>query len=134
MEFLGPDDKINMRQILEQGFAARLSHAAKETKHNMWPLFRHATEHSHFAKCLLISHVTNATCIQEHDVGLHLVRDPLVPARHERMRDLFRVAFVHLAPVGLDEKFRHGWAEIIHGQAILATERLSAFHLPGLSQ
>jgi hypothetical protein len=50
------------------------------------------------------------------------------------MRDLFRVAFVHLATVCLDEKFRHGWAEIIHGQAVLATARLSAFHLLGLSQ
>ena len=63
MEFLGPDDKIDMRQILEQGFAARLSHAAKETEHNMWPLFRHATEHSHFAKRLLVRHVAHAAGI-----------------------------------------------------------------------
>jgi hypothetical protein len=100
----------------------------------MWPLFRHATEHSHFAKRLLVRHVAHATRIQKHDIGFQLVRDTLVSARHERMRDLFRVAFVHLATVCLDEKFRHGWAEIIHGQAVPATQRLSAFHLPGLSQ
>ena len=63
MELLRPDDEIDMRQILEQGFAARLSHAAKETKHHMWPLFRHATEHSHFPKRLLVSHVAHAAGI-----------------------------------------------------------------------
>jgi hypothetical protein len=63
MEFLGPDNKIDMGQILEQRFAARLSHAAKETEHNMWSLFRHATEHSHFAKRLLVRHVAHTTRI-----------------------------------------------------------------------
>ena len=33
---------------------------------------------------------------------------PLVATRDERMRDLLGVALVHLAAVGLDEKFRHG--------------------------
>jgi hypothetical protein len=56
-----------------------------------------------------------------HDVGLHLVRDSLVPARHERMRDLFGIALIHLATVGLDEKFRHERAKIIHARAAFAT-------------
>jgi hypothetical protein len=34
--------------------------------------------------------------------------------------DLFRVALVHLAAIGLDEKFRHGRAKIIHGLAMFA--------------
>src|SRR5437868_210058 len=49
------------------------------------------------------------------------------------MRDLFRVALVHLAAVGLDEEFRHGWARIIHRRPSFATERLSTFHLVDLS-
>src|SRR5947208_15444512 len=49
------------------------------------------------------------------------------------MRDLFRVALVHLAAVGLDEEFRHGWARIIHRRAAFATERLSTVHLVDLS-
>ena len=31
----------------------------------------------------------------------------LVAALDERMRDLFRIALVHLAAVGLDEELRH---------------------------
>jgi len=64
----------------------------------------------------LVGHVSHATCVQEHDVGFRFVADPLVAARHERMRDLFRIALVHLATVGFDEKFGHGRAETIHGQ------------------
>ena len=37
------------------------------------------------------------------------------------MGDLFRVALVHLAAVGLDEEFRHQRARIIHGQLTVAT-------------
>src|SRR5882724_8055506 len=43
------------------------------------------------------------------------------------MRDLLRVAFVHLATVSLDEKFRHGRAKIIHGQASFATQEIIRF-------
>jgi hypothetical protein len=42
--------------------------------------------------------------------------DPLVTARHERMRDLFGVALVHLATIGLDKEFRHGRTKTIHGE------------------
>ena len=77
----------------------------------MRALLGHAAEHSHFAKRLLVRHVAHAARVQEHNVGLSLVRDPLIAARDERMRDLLRVACVHLATVSLDEKFRHGRAK-----------------------
>src|SRR6266699_2048415 len=99
----------------------------------MWSLFRQTSEHSHFAERFLVGHVAHATGIQEHNVGLRLVFHPLVAARRQRMGDLLRVAFVHLATVGFDEKFRHSRAKRIHGQAVFATERLSAFHPVNLS-
>ena len=33
--------------------------------------------------------------------------DPLVAVGDKRVRDLFRVALVHLAAISLDEEFRH---------------------------
>ena len=44
------------------------------------------------------------------------------------MRDLFRVALIHLATISLDEEFRHGGAKTIHSAAARATGTLSAFH------
>src|SRR6266705_681057 len=99
----------------------------------MWSLSRQAAQHSHFAERFLVGHVAHATGIQEHNVGFRFVCDSLVAARRQRKRDLLRVAFVHLATVGLDEKFRHSRAKRIHGQAVFATERLSAFHPVDLS-
>src|SRR4051794_32413929 len=49
------------------------------------------------------------------------------------MRDLFRVALVHLAAVGFNEEFRHGWAEIIHwapGSATAPGVRRAIITLP----
>ena len=63
MEFLRPDDKIDMRQIFEQRLPARLCHAAEEAENNVRPLFRNAAEHSHFAKCLLVGHVAHTASI-----------------------------------------------------------------------
>ena len=81
MQFLCPDDKIDVRQIPEKRFAARLCHAAKETEHDVRSFFCNAAEHSHFAQRLLIGHVAHAARVQEHNVGLRFVCDPLVSAR-----------------------------------------------------
>ena len=108
MKLLCANDKIDMRQILQQRHAARLGHAAEEPEDHVRPFFRQPPEHSHLAKRFLVSHVAHAACVQEHDVGFRFVPDPLVAARHERMRDLFGVALVHLATISLDEEFRHG--------------------------
>src|SRR5438105_7687837 len=69
----------------------------------------------------LVSRVTHAASIQEDNVSFMFAFHLLVAARNERMRDLFRVALIHLATVSLDEKSRHGRAKIIHGRAMFAT-------------
>ena len=70
MEFLRPNHKIDMRYLFQQLGAARLRHAAEEPEHHVGPLFGHATQHSHFTKRLLISHIAHAARIQQHDVRL----------------------------------------------------------------
>ena len=111
MKFLCADDEVDMRQILQQRLATGLRHAAKETEHNVRPLFCDVPQHSHLAERLLVGHVTHAASIQEDNVGFTFAFHPLVAARNERMRDLFRVALVHLATVSFNEKFRHGQGE-----------------------
>jgi hypothetical protein len=44
------------------------------------------------------------------------------------MRDLFRVALIHLTTISLDEEFRHGRTKTIHSDAPCATGTLSTFH------
>src|SRR5437867_390976 len=44
------------------------------------------------------------------------------------MRDLFRVALVHLAAIGLDKKFRHGRAKMIHAQSAFVQDRTQGRH------
>ena len=128
VKLLRANDKIDVRQIFQQRRAARLGHAAEEPEHHVRPFFRQPPEHAHLAKRFLVSHVSHAARVQQHDVGFRLVPDPLVTARHERMRDLFRVALVHLAAISLDEEFRHGRTKTIHSAATRATGTLSAFH------
>src|SRR5206468_6885912 len=52
------------------------------------------------------------------------------------MRDLFRVALVHLAAIGLDKKFWHGRVKMIHGQSAFVqdtTQNLKLAHFPARS-
>src|SRR5215813_1280332 len=77
----------------------------------MRPLFCHSAKHSHFSQRLLISHVAHAARVQQHDVSFCFVSRSLIATCDERMRDLFRVALVHLAAVRLDKKFRHWTSE-----------------------
>ena len=114
VKLLCANDKIDVRQIFEQRRAARLGHAAEKPENHVRPFFRQPPEHAHLAKRFLVSHVAHAACVQEDDVGLRFVPDPLVAERRERMRDLFGVALVHLAAISLDEEFRHGgWKQYI---------------------
>ena len=83
MEFLGPDYKIDVRQIFEQRGTARLRHAAEETENNVRSLFRNAAQHSHFAERLLVGHVAHAARIQKDNVGLAFHGDALVAACNE---------------------------------------------------
>jgi endonuclease/exonuclease/phosphatase family metal-dependent hydrolase len=107
MKFLRADDEIDVRHQLKQFRAARLRHAAKKPKTTSGRCFRHATQHSHFAQCLLLRHVTHTAGVEEHDISLEFVRGSFVATIEQQTRDLFRVPLVHLATVGFDEKFRH---------------------------
>jgi hypothetical protein len=120
MKFLCTNHQIDMRQSLQERPAARLRHASEEPEDDVRTLFGHAAQHAHFPERLLISHVAHAACIQEHHVGLVLVRDALIASCDERVRNLFRVALIHLATVGLDEKFRHERAKTIHARLVFA--------------
>src|SRR2546430_3191122 len=86
MELLCSDDKIDMRQVLEQRLAARLGHAAKKPEHDFRALSSQVSKHSHFPKRFLVGHVAHAASVQEHNVSLSFMSDPLVTARNERMR------------------------------------------------
>src|SRR5581483_8106724 len=48
MKFLRAGDEIHVRQVLEQGFAAGLGHAAEKPEHHVRTFPGHAAEHSHF--------------------------------------------------------------------------------------
>ena len=122
MEFLRADDQVHMREMVEQGGAARLRHASEKSKNDFRPALRHVAEHAHFPERLLLGHVAHAAGVEEHHVRLGLVRRAFVAACQQRMRDLFGVALIHLAAVGFDEEFRHGRAEIIHGRAIATVD------------
>src|SRR6266550_1009083 len=120
MKFLGANHKIELRYLFQQLLPPRLRHAAEKPKNGFRPPLPHAAEHSHLAKRLLLGHVAHAAGIEQNDIGLRLATDPLVAAGNERMRDLLGVALVHLAAVGLDEKFRHG-SRTIHSRGGSAT-------------
>ena len=123
MKFLCANDKIDVRQTLQQRGAARLSHASKEPEHYVRSFLRQPPEHAHLAERFLVSHVAHAARIQQDHVGFRLMPDPLVAARHERMRDFFGVALVHLATISLDEEFGHGRARTIHARPPVAKAR-----------
>ena len=107
VKFLRADDKIDMRQVFQQRASTRLRHATKETKNDVRSLARYATEHSHFTERLLVGHIPDTTRVQQHHVCLQLVFSGFVTTGNKRMRDLLRVAFVHLAAIGFNEKLGH---------------------------
>src|ERR1700686_2520447 len=113
MEFLGAHDEVHMRQSGKKRIAPGLGHAAEKTEDDLRPALRDLAEHPHFPESLLVGHVANAACIQQHHIRLDLVRGAFIAARQERVRDLFGIALVHLATVGFDEKFWHRASGIV---------------------
>ena len=107
MKLLRADDKIDVGQVFEKRSAPCLGHASEKTKNDMRPFLGHVSKHSHLAERLLIGHVANAAGVQQHHVGVRFGLGAFVAAFNKRMRDLFRVALVHLAAVGFDEKLGH---------------------------
>src|SRR6266513_3895802 len=120
MKFLGANHKIEVRDLFQQLLPPRLRHAAEKPKNGFRPPLPHAAEHSHLAKRLLLGHVAHAAGIEQNNIGLRLATDALVAAGDERMRDLLGIALVHLATVGLNEKFWHG-SRTIHSGSGSAT-------------
>jgi hypothetical protein len=120
MKFLCADHKIEMRNFLQQFRAPCLGHAAKKPKHSFRAVLADPTKHPHFAQRLLLSHVAHATGIQQNNIGLDLGIDAFVAPGNEGMSYLLGIAFVHLAAVGLDEKFGHG-SRTIHRAGKSAT-------------
>ena len=111
MKFLGADDQIEMRQVAEKGGAAGLSHAAEKSKDRPGPLFRHPTKQAHLPKRLLVGQVADAASVQQDHVRFGFIFDSLIPMHDKRVRDLFRVALVHLTAIGFNEELRHGRAK-----------------------
>src|ERR1043166_9329594 len=107
MKLLRPNNQIDVWQILEERLAAGLGHATEKSEHDMRPFFGHSRQHSHFPERLLVSPIADTAGVEQHDVRFRFVLSPLIAALHERMCDLFRVTFVHLASIGLDKKSRH---------------------------
>src|SRR5438132_13317887 len=99
MKLLRANNEVDMWQILEERSAARLCHAAKKTKNNVWPLVGDASEHSHFAERILVGHVANAAGVQQHHVSFLLAFGAFVATGDQRIRDLFRVDFSDMAAV-----------------------------------
>src|SRR5439155_8154259 len=70
----------------------------------------------------------------KHNVGLRFFCNSLVTPPHQRVSDLVRVAFVHLATVSFNKKFRHGRAKIIHGRASYAIIHFSSCRSLGFNR
>ena len=83
MKFLRADDKIEMRNFLQQLRATRLCHAAKKSKDSFWAVLTDSAEHPHFAQRLLLRHVAHATGVKQNNIGLDLGIDALVAASDE---------------------------------------------------
>ena len=89
MKFLRADYEIEVRHHPEKRIASRLRHAAEKTENGFRAPLRDLSQHPHFPERLLLRHVADAAGVQEHDVGVGLPFRPLIPARQQRMRDLF---------------------------------------------
>jgi hypothetical protein len=107
VKFLSADDKIEMGHLAEECITARLGHATEKAKNGLGPTPRDLAEHAHFPERFLFGHIPDAACVQKDDIRIRFAGGALIAAFQERVRDLFRVALVHLAAVGFDEKFRH---------------------------
>ncbi len=121
MKFLRSDHKIEMRHAVEKRVAARLRHAPEKSENHFRSALGDLAHHPHFSDRLLVRHVAHAAGVEEDHVRFAFVRDRFIAARDERMRDLFGIAFVHLAAVGFNEELRHGGTQVWHSPAGRAT-------------
>ena len=118
MEFSGPTTRSTCCKFLSRD-SPRAWPSAKETKQTCGPFA--IDRHSHLPSAFWSAMSRTLQDIKAR-LGPHLVRHPLVPARHERMRDCSDSrSFICINSVLI--KFRPGWAEILQRQHPPATER-----------
>jgi hypothetical protein len=108
VEFLRPHHQVDMGDVAHQLRPPALRHATEEAENEPRLVLAQIAEHPHFADRLLLGHVAHAAGVQQHHIRVPLMRCQLIAARQEHLRDLFGIAFVHLAAIGFDEGFGHG--------------------------
>ena len=106
--FCVPTTTSRLGTALNKLVAARLGHAAHETIDHVFAVAPGVHHGAHFPERLLLGLVAHRAGVDEDGVGLVFVGGDRVAALAEHARDLFGVALVHLASVGLDVNFGHG--------------------------
>jgi hypothetical protein len=108
MEFLGPDDEVNVWQAVEQFLTAALGHAAHEAEYQSGTTpTRIGDQRLHFVQRLLFSHVPHTAGVQENDIGGGLRMRECIPAGDQLGGYRLTVALIHLASVSFDVNTRH---------------------------
>ncbi len=103
VKFLGADDEVEVGQAVEQVGAAVLGHTAHHADDEVGLSPFAGGDMAGFTDGFLLGLFAHAAGIQEDDVGVGLALDDAVPLSAEHGGDGFRISFVHLAAVGLDE-------------------------------
>ena len=107
VELLRSRHQVEMGQFGEKRGTAALRHATEKPEDGVRAALLQAAQGAHFADGLLLGHVADAARVQEDDIRVFGVAGHLVAARDEHLRDLLRVALVHLASVGLEKYLGH---------------------------
>ena len=107
VEFLRADDQVEVGNVGKEGGAAALGHAAEQSVDRVRALFPEASEQAHFAEGLLFRHIAHAAGIEQDNVGFVGLCGHFIAPGDQHLRDLLRVALVHLASVGLEKHLGH---------------------------
>ena len=103
MKFLGADNQVDIGQLVEQGGAAVLGHAAQNPEHEARVVPSLRGHVAGLADGLLLGEIPHTAGVEQQDVAIVLpVHDAIAP-RAQQGGDRLAVAFVHLAAVGFDE-------------------------------
>ncbi len=103
VKFLCADDKVEVGKAFEQFGSAILGHAAHNADDKIGLFLFACGDVPGLANGLLFGLLAHAAGVQQDHVGVHLLLDDAVPLPAEHGGDGLRIAFVHLAAVGLNE-------------------------------